>query len=222
MKIKSLILLLGLLALNGWSQTPMSSFTNSTVSVIPDGSPVGVMESFNVTSLGGSITNVQVTLDITGGFNGDLYAYLVSPQGQFVVLLNRPGISGSNPFGYADAGMTITLDGLATNNIHYYGATPVYSLSGTTWAADGRNVNPQASGTVFDSTSPTAGLSLYNGVTGGEVNGTWTLFIADLSAGGGTPGLNSVILTIMTVPEPQTWVIMGCSLATLILLRRRK
>ena len=222
MKIKSLILLLGLLALNGWSQSLTSSFTNSTVTAIPDGSPVGVMEQVTVIGLGGSISNVQVTLDITGGFNGDLYAYLVSPQGQFVVLLNRPGVTGSNPFGYADAGMTITLDGLATNNIHYYGATPVYSLSGTTWAADGRNVNPQSSGTVFDSTSPTAGLSQYNGVNGGDVNGTWTLFIADLSAGGGTPSLNGVILTIMTVPEPQTWLMLGSGLALFGLLRGRR
>ena len=222
MKIKSLLLLFGLLALNGWSQTLTSSFTNSTVSAIPDGSPVGVMESFNVTGLSASITNVQVTLDITGGFNGDLYAYLVSPQGQFVVLLNRPGVTGSNPFGYADSGMNITLSGLAANNIHNYGATPGYSLSGTTWAADGRNVNPQSSGTVFDSTSPNAGLSLYNGVNGADVNGTWTLFIADLSAGGGTPNLNSVILTIMTVPEPQTWLMLSGGLAVLGLLRRRE
>jgi hypothetical protein len=36
------------------------------------------------------------------------------------------------------------------------------------------------------------------------MNGTWTLFITDLAADGGSPTINSVILTIMTVPEPQT------------------
>ena len=121
MKIKFLILLLGLLALNGWSQSlTTSSFTNSTVTAIPDGSPVGLMEQFNVSGAGGSVSNVQVTLDLTGGFNGDLYAYLAGPQGQFAVLLNRVGVTGSNPFGYGDAGMNITLDGLAGNNIHDY------------------------------------------------------------------------------------------------------
>jgi hypothetical protein len=51
---------------------------------------------------------------------------------------------------------------------------------------------------------PTAGLNLYNGLNGGDVNGTWTLFIADLPAGGGSPTFNQAVLTIITVPEPQT------------------
>ena len=128
MKTKLIIVGFGLLALTGWSQTLTGSYTNSTVTAIPDGSPVGVMEQFTMSSLGGSISNVQVTLDITGGFNGDLYAYLVDPQGQLVVLLNRPGVTSINPFGYGDAGMNITLDDLAANNIHDYGNTLGYSL----------------------------------------------------------------------------------------------
>lgn len=203
MRITSLSLLLGLLALNAWSQSLTGSFTNSTASAIPDGSPVGLMEQFNVSGMGISISNVQVTLDITGGFNGDLYAYLVSPQGQLAVLLNRPGVTGSNPFGYGDAGMNITLDGQATSNIHDYasGGLGSYSLIGTTWAADGRNVNPLAAGGVLYGTSTAANLSTFQNT---DANGVWTFFIADLGAGGGTANLNGVILTIMTVPEPQT------------------
>ena len=219
MKIKFLTLLLGLLTLTGWGQSLTTSLTNSTVSLIPDGNPVGVMEQFNVTSISGSITNVQVTLDITGGFNGDLYAYLVSPQGQLVVLLNRPGVTGSNPFGYGDAGMNITLDGLAGNNIHDYGSMPGYSLNGTTWAADGRNVNPLAAGNILYGTPTTANLSLFQNT---DPNGVWTFFIADLGTGGGSASLNNVVLTIMTVPEPQTWVMLGSGLAVLALLRRRR
>lgn len=222
MKIKFLILLLGLLALNGWSQSlTTSSFTNSTVTAIPDGSPVGLMEQFNVSGAGGSVSNVQVTLDLTGGFNGDLYAYLAGPQGQFAVLLNRVGVTGSNPFGYGDAGMNITLDGLAGNNIHDYasGGPGSYSLTGTTWAADGRNVNPLAAGGLLYSTSSAANLSIFQNT---DANGVWTFFIADLGAGGGTASLNNVILTIMTVPEPQTWVMLGGGLSLLVLLRHRR
>lgn len=144
MKIKFLVLFLAWQALSGRSQSLTTSLTNSTVTALPDGNPVGLMEQFNVSGVGSSVSNVQVTLDITGGFNGDLYAYLVSPQGQLVVLLNRPGVTSINPFDYGDAGMNITLDGIATNNIHDYVSTLGYSLSGTTWAADGRNVNPLA------------------------------------------------------------------------------
>ena len=186
---------------------------------IPDGSPVGLMEQFSATGLAGSITNVTVHLDITGGFNGDLYAYLVNPQGQLSVLLNRVGVSAGNQFGYTDSGLNITLDGLAANNIHSYasGGVGTYSLSGTTWAADGRNINPQSVGTVFDSAATGANLSLYQNTA---PNGVWTFFIADLSAGG-TATLNNVVLSIMTVPEPQTWILLGGGVILLGCLSRR-
>jgi len=186
---------------------------------IPDGSPVGFLEQFGVSGFAGSITNVTIHMDITGGFNGDLYAYLVNPLGQLTVLLNRVGVRAGNQFGYSDSGMNITLDGLATNNIHNYasGGLGSYSLSGTTWAADGRNIDPQSLGTVFDSATASDNLSLYQNTA---PNGVWTFFIADLSAGGGTATLNNVILSIMTVPEPQPWVMLGSGLAALALLRR--
>ena len=116
--------------------------------------------------------------------------------------------------------MNITLDGLAGNNIHDYaiGGSGSYSLSGTTWAADGRNVNPQAAGGVLYGTSTAANLSLFQNT---DANGVWTFFIADLGAGGGSASLNGVILSIMTVPEPQTWLMLGGGLALFGLLRRR-
>jgi subtilisin-like proprotein convertase family protein len=83
-----------------------ASYTNSTLTVIPDGNPVGAVEQFTVGGVGGSVINVTVQLDITGGFNGDLYAYLVDPQGQMAVLLNRSGVDGGNPFGCSARGST--------------------------------------------------------------------------------------------------------------------
>lgn len=188
------------------AQTVSSAgFTSTTVTAIPDGNPVGVTEWFAVSGLTGSVTNVQVQLDITGGFNGDLYAYLVSPQGQMAVLLNRVGLDGGNLLGYSDAGFRITLDGAAANNVHFYQSGSYTLDSGQltgTWAADGRNINPQSPGSAFASAPTTSGLNLYNGLNGGDENGAWTLFLADLSGGGSTPTLNQAILTIMTVPEP--------------------
>lgn len=183
---------------------------------IADGSPLGVAEQFNV-GLNGAISDIQVSLDITGGFNGDLYAYLAGPQGQLAVLLNRPGITGSNPYGYNDAGMNITLAMVAVNNIHDYATVGGYSLNGTTWLADGRNLNPQSLGSILYGAPTTANLSLFQNT---EANGMWTFFIADLAPGGGTPTLNSVALTIMTAPEPQTWVMFGGGLAVFWLCRR--
>ena len=205
---------------------PAQTFTTNSYTLNPntgiaDGSPVGVMEQFNVSGVSGNITNVQVQLDITGGFNGDLYAYLVGPQGQLAVLVNRPGITGSNPFGYGNGGFNITLDS-SSANIHGYGSG--YTTNGLgqvtgVWGSDGRNIDPQSLGSVFSGASTSANLGLFQD---GNANGVWTFFIADLSPGGGTANLNSVILTIMTVPEPQTWVMLGGGLAVLCLFRNRR
>jgi subtilisin-like proprotein convertase family protein len=222
MKQNAILTALLLAAAPVWAQTVVgTSYTNSTPASIADGNPVGTTELLNVSGVGGSVTNVQVQLDITGGFNGDLYAYLVDPAGQMAVLLNRVGVTTGNPSGYSDAGFNITLAATG-NDIHYYDIyTPTITggqLTGT-WAADGRNIDPQSAGSVFASTSPTAGLNLYSGLNGGDMNGTWTLFVADMAAGGGSPTLNSFVLTIMTVPEPQTWVMLGGGLAVFCLCR---
>jgi hypothetical protein len=87
------------------------------------------------------------------------------------------------------------------------------------YAADGRAIDPQSPGTVFDSAATTANLSVFNTT---DANGTWTLFIADLTAGGGQANLNNVVLTIMTVPEPQPWALaLGDGLAIFCLCRKR-
>src|SRR5690242_4320481 len=62
--------------------------------VIPDANPTGWSDTRNVDWNGqfgsGSwnITDVNVVLNVSGGYNGDLYAYLVHGSG-FAVLLNR-------------------------------------------------------------------------------------------------------------------------------------
>lgn len=196
------------------------SFTNNVNLTVPDANPTGVTASTNVSGVIGYVSSVTVVLDITGGFNGDLYAYLVDPNGNLAVLLNRPGISasGGNSFGYSDAGFNIVLT--SGSNIHNY-QSGIYNLSGGqltgTWAADGRNINPQSTPTVFDSAATSADLSLFNNDV---PNGQWTLFIADLS-GGSQSTLVSWGLTVVTVPEPQTWAMVAGGLGMLLAVRRR-
>lgn len=173
---------------------------------IPDGNPTGLREVFNVSGLTSAVSSIQLNLDITGGFNGDLYAYLVSPSGGFAVLLNRVGLSGSNPFGYSTAGFNITLDA-AGPNIHNY-QSGSFQISGGqltgTWAPDGRNISPTSSGGAFDAAATTGGFGSF---VGSNPNGAWTLFMADLSSGG-SAYLAGVTLTIMTVPEPSAWALL--------------
>ena len=95
-------------ALADFSGTFSSGFANG--GVIPDGSFIGLSDTRTLTGVtGNTITDVNVRLNISGGWNGDLYAYLVH-SGGFSVLLNRVGRATGSSFGYSDAGMNVTLD----------------------------------------------------------------------------------------------------------------
>lgn len=62
---------------------------------IPDNTPVGLGYALNFDATGLSVAAVDVTLNISGGYNGDLYAYL-SFGDTLVQLLNPdPAVSGS-------------------------------------------------------------------------------------------------------------------------------
>jgi subtilisin-like proprotein convertase family protein len=190
--------------------------------LIPDANPVGITTIASVSGVAGYVQNVVVNLNITGGFNGDLCAYLVDPLGHLSVLLNRPGMGSANPFGNSDAGFNITLDdSVGANNIHnYQNYSPSFSsgqLTGT-WAADGINISPLSTPGAFDTAPSVAGLSLFYGDL---PSGNWTLFIADLS-GGGQSTLVSWGLQIVTVPEPQSWVLVAAGFAMLALLSYRR
>lgn len=223
--IRLTFLAISLFVVTGAQGQALTNTFNFTVtsSNVPDGNPVGLANSGTISGVAGSITNIQVHLNITGGFNGDLYAYLAGPLGGFAVLLNRSGLTAGNPFGYADTGFNITLED-GNPNIHGYQlGSPSYNGNGQllgTWAPDGRNINPQSAGSVFDAASTASGL--LNAFNNTIPNGSWTLFIADLSGGGGQSVLVSWGLTVVTVPEPQTWAMLAGGAGMLLAFRRRK
>lgn len=150
--------------------------------IIPDANPTGISSTINVSGLGSVITDVNVTINVSGGFNGDLYAYL-SYNGILVPLLNRVGTGSGDPFGYSTAGFNnITLDDQALNgNIH--------------------SVPSPTSGQSYRPDSGSSSLGNYNTY---NPNGTWTIFFADMASGGGSgpSTLVSWSLDITAVPEP--------------------
>ena len=80
------------------------------------------------------------------------------------VLLNQPGVTGSNPFGYSGSGLNVTLSDEGSSGIQ---------------------TTTETAGVPFTGTYQAAG-SLAN-LDGSPADGTWTLFFADLSSGAG-PG----------------------------------
>jgi subtilisin-like proprotein convertase family protein len=197
--------------------------TASPNTLIPDGNPVGLTSTVMVSGMVGPLTNLTVNLDITGGFNGNLYAYLLSPSGSMVVLLNRVGESSTNVFGYGNAGFNITLSATAASNIHFY-QSGSYSLSGGqltgNWQPDQRTISPGSVQTAFDAAGTGNNLDSYY-TSDSNPNGVWTLFVADL-ANGAQSTLVSWGLTVVTVPEPQTWTLLGSGLVGFFFLARKR
>ena len=206
MKPKLILLIPALLLAFGvHAQSLFTNTYSQTVNtLVLDDNPNGLSSTLNVSGVPGIIQSISVNLLVTNGFAGDYYAYLVDPAGDKAVLLNRVGVSGSNPFGYSDSGFNISLDSAAANNIHFY-QSGSYTLDANglltgTWQADGRNIDPESTPSAFDSAPTTSGLNLDPGT---NPNGDWTLFIADMS-GGYEGTLVDWSLTVVTVPEPTT------------------
>jgi hypothetical protein len=166
---------------------------------IPDANLSGWSDSHTFSGLPVQITDVSVKLDISGGYNGDLYAYL-SFGNVLLPLLNRVGVGSGNAFGYSDSGMNVTLSDDGAGNIHLYGGGGVPS---GTWQPDGRNISPLGAPSSFDAAG-TVSFANYQNL---NPNGVWTLFIADVSGGGGQSVLNSWELDITAVPEPVNWAL---------------
>ena len=165
-----------------------SGFANA--GVVPDNNFSGWSDTRSVSTMpAGTFTGLTVDLQLAGGWNGDLYAYLVHSSG-FSVLLDRVGVgvSGVSAFGYGDAGMNVNLASTGTT-IHQYGGNSTFTAAPTgSWMTD----NTSGSLASFLSTTP---------------NGTWSLFVADLSGGGVTTVQSwGLQMDIVAVPEVETWV----------------
>jgi subtilisin-like proprotein convertase family protein len=195
-----------------------SGFTSN--GVVPDGNAAGWSDSRSqVVPAGETIVDVNVTISLTGGWNGDLYAFLTNSGSPSVaVLLNRPGRTPADSFGYGDNALTITFDDSAANgDVHFYQSVPGYAASITNnsaWQPDGRTASPLL---VSGGEPRLAMLSGFDGLSAST--GTWTLFVADLSTGD-VSTVGNWGLTVTTIPEPGA-VVLSAGAAGLFLIRRR-
>ena len=186
---------------------------------IPDNDPSGIARSFKTSGLMVGIPyDLTVRLSVEGSefgaFNGDYYAYLLheTPSGsefRLAVLMNRVGSSSSSPNGYSDSGFQLTFSDSALQDIHQYrvslGGAPSGLVSGT-WQPDGRRVDPSA---ALD-TSPRAAPLIPLGQI--DPNGQWTLFVADMEAGGTAKLTGWEVRALAVIPEPSALSMLGTGL----------
>ena len=170
-------------------------------SAIPDGNVGGIWNTMDLTGAGLTepVADLKVTLNVAGGYLGDFYVYL-SYDGRLVPLLNRIGVSSGNAFGSSGAGLNnVILSDAASVNIHAAGNGP---LSGS-YRPDGQATSPLGGAVSFSATGGSITLADPKyGFGGLDANGMWTLYFADVVAGGGNATLMGWSLDISTVPEP--------------------
>lgn len=176
--------MVAMVLVGSWAHAALNQDYSQTFAggTVPVGNPVGVAFSgvFNSDPNGFSpVTAITVSLNVSGGYSGGFYVYLVGPDGtSTVTLLNTP--STATPLG---ASFNITLSG---------GGTAITS------STDFSQNYPNSGGTY----QPAGSLTGFNGQS---PDGTWTLYFADLSSGGGNATLNGWSLDITDsspVPEP--------------------
>ena len=212
MNMKTLQTFLSVLVLGATTSYGGIYYNSSPGVTIPDGSPGGYQNSINVSGLLPTISSVLVYMNVSGGYNGDLYAYL-NLGGTSVVLLNRIGAGSGNPFGSSSSGF----GGGAT--WHNDGVDYSFRL------ADGSSSVHGASGSPVEGTYGADGGSL-SSFNGANPNGNWTIFFADMASGPGTStsSLVSWGLEITAVPEPVNVALglFGAGAGVLGLVRSRR
>ena len=215
--------LFGAMPLEAHAYLLTNTFTFSVNRTIPDDDQTGFADTRIISSSLTNLHKLQVALNILGGYNGDLYAYLyftnsIQQSSAFTVLLNRPGRTATDEFGYGDSGMNIVFGNDAPNgDIHTYRTVidPQGGVLTGLWQPDARNVHPAFS---LDSVARTADMS---GFTGLNPSGSWTLFMADNSSFG-VATLQSWQVNLIAVPEPKSVSLAAFSLLLLLAFYRTR
>jgi subtilisin-like proprotein convertase family protein len=202
-----LILILTAAAITASAQTQLlttnwsGGFANA--GVVPDNDLSGLTLVETTSGWSGAVDSLSVTLNLSGGWNGDIYAYLYHDD-VMSVLLNQVGTPTNSGLGYSDSGFNVTLSDSAAYSIHNYQADSPTITGGVvqgTWQPDG------------------AGLSVFNGL---DASGTWSLYLVDENQGG-VMTVNSFGLQAEVTPEPSTLALAALGgLGMLWQLRRRK
>jgi subtilisin-like proprotein convertase family protein len=200
---------------------------NKTVDLeIPDFDSNGLISVINVNTGGKYVQSVEVSLVTSGGWNGDLYAYLQHSSGAtsvLSVLLNRPGRTAGDEAGSGTSGMNVVFSDSASLDLHTAISPSFDQFVTGTYQPDARAADPSG---VTGSSPRSLFLS---GFTGMLADGDWTLFIADLAVGD-TATLASWSLSLVTsdspvaaIPEPSEFLLgaVPALMAGLLLMRRR-
>ncbi|MEP6882189.1 MAG: hypothetical protein ABI866_09360 [Dokdonella sp.] len=178
-----------------------SDFAGSGLGAIPDNNEAGLSINFNVSGITPTVGSVRLRLGVMHPWSGDLVATLRSPAGvSTLMILGRVGVG----LGQADPTF-----GSATDFSGTYEFADDASLD--LWSAAVAN----SGGAIPKGKYRTSGLGIlntrhggcatslagaFNGLSGAQANGTWTLTVADRQ-NGITGSVTSALLSVSAAPD---------------------
>lgn len=177
---------------------------SSIGAISTDGSAaLGFTGNFTHAGVQDQVVNLTLDLNISGGYNGDLYGYLLAPNGTYTIFRNTY-VANGDAYG---AGMNIRLQDA--------------DLGVATGLATTALLSPNSSTTLNGSIQDVALGGILNGIytplntfggtiggpqfnpTGSQANGIWTLYLTEIGAGDeSAPTLTGWSLNLAVVPEP--------------------
>lgn len=204
--------LLGVLLVTAACAVEAVTFNGTGTGNIPDGSVscggpgAPLVISFNVNGMGAPLTDIRVAMNFIPQhtFAGDVLAVLKAPGGSpSATLFGRIGATSQFAFGsgrHLSGNYTFVDPAISTANI-WSAEAAVVSPSGV---IPGGTYATTVSGPVATSPAPTTPLlSVFTGLTGAQVNGTWTLELTDRCASD-QGGISAASLTLDSLPPPPT------------------
>ena len=180
--------------------------SGSSVGLISGTFPIGTYFTSDFINANADDTVGGLTISLTVSFspgsngNGNMYAYLVSPNDTLVQLFGSQ--SGGETYGIGgDSGNLFGNSGSGLNNV-------TLSDSAAT------SIQNAPDGTITGTYQAMGNLSAVNG---SSANGNWTLVFANVASGGPAATLTDWSLNISAVPEPvtQALIIFGASILLL-------
>jgi len=176
---------------------------------IPDNDLTGISDTQMIAESGiASIQTIEVELTLSGGWLGDLYAFLQHESG-FSVLLNRVGRTAEDSLGSPASAFDATF--VAGEADVHTADSPFTGLLGP----DARETDPLL---TLDTDPRTADFASFIGL---PADGEWTLFIADVEPGDFMT-LDQWSLNLVGIPEPRAAACLGLLAAGAAWARRRR
>ena len=178
-----------------------SDFAGSGLGAIPDNNATGLSINFNVSGITPSVGSVRLRLGVTHPWSGDLVATLRSPGGvSTLVLFGRVGVG----LGQVDPTFGSATDFSGTYEFADDASRDLWSAAPANIGGAIPNGKYRTSGLgIIDTRHGGCASSLagaFNGLSGAQANGTWTLTVADQQTGI-TGAVTSALLSVSAASD---------------------